>query len=146
MEKEIKMRKYLNTFNYKGKEYYIGSVVRLKGSLGEVVTLTKHYVNNNGRHVYDFQTNSGRTMSVDIVNLDCFLNGVVEESDCPLQADEQTTQDRYYKDSDLDVMFYGWVIYIVAMVCASFCKGNVFIWLLVSIYFFFWRKKKLEKD
>ena len=80
-------------------------------------------------------------MSIKTDNLDKFLADVIEEADTALE-----TKDEYYKDTDLDVMFYGWVIYITLMVLVSFVHGNVFGWILISIYFFVWRKKKLKKD
>ena len=80
-------------------------------------------------------------MSITTNNLDKFLDDVIEEADAPLE-----TKAEYYKDTDLDVMFYGWIIYITLMALVSFVHGNVFGWILISIYFFVWRKKTLKKD
>lgn len=138
------MSGYLNTFNYKGKEYYVGSVVKLKGTTGDITVLKRHYVDSNGHHKYDFaKKHSCRVMSVMVHNLDNFLADVIEEAD---YAQEPDHGDEYYKDTDLDVMFYGWVIYIALMALVSFFHGNVFGWIFISIYFFIWRKKKLKKD
>lgn len=138
------MSGYLNTFNYKGKEYYVGSVVKLKGIAGDITVLKRHYVDSHGNHKYDFvEKDDCRVMSVIVNNLDNFLADVIEEAD---YAPEPNHKDEYYKDTDLDVMFYGWVIYITLMALVSFVHGNVFGWVFISIYFFSWRKKKLKKD
>ncbi len=136
------MSGYLNTFNYKGKEYYVGSVVKLKSALGNIAILKKHYIDDCGNHEYDFVKKSDDSvMSIKTNNLDNFLSDVIEEADTALEI-----KDEYYKDTDLDVMFYGWVIYITLMVLVSFVHGNVLGWVLISVYFFSWRKKKLKKD
>jgi hypothetical protein len=136
------MSGYLNTFNYKGKEYYVGSVVKLKWAGENIKVIKRHYVDSDGHHRYDFvKKGNNNVMSIKTDNLDKFLADVIEEADTALE-----TKAEYYKDTDLDVMFYGWVIYITLMVLVSFVHGNVFGWILISIYFFVWRKKKLKKD
>lgn len=132
----------LDTFNYRGKEYYVGSVVKLKRTVKNIAVLKRHYIDSSGNHNYDFVKNGDHNvMSITTNNLDKFLDDVIEEADAPLE-----TKAEYYKDTDLDVMFYGWIIYITLMALVSFVHGNVFGWILISIYFFVWRKKTLKKD
>lgn len=49
-------------------------------------------------------------------------------------------------DSEVDIVVYGWIIYIALMLLLAIFNGRVVAWFIVSVFFFNWRKKKLRKE
>lgn len=136
------MTDYLNTFIFKGKEYNVGSIVKLKGTMGNVAMLKRHYIDDCGNHKYDMiRLNNNTSINVKINNLDKFIVDVIEEANMPLENKEE-----YFKDTEVDVMFYGWVTYIVIMVFCLILNEWLFGVIATSFIFFKWRKKELKKD
>lgn len=136
------MRKYLNTFNYKGKEYYIGTTVKLQGYFGDIAKLQKHYIDEKGTHRYEFVRFCDNS-TLRVTNPDKVVVEIVENAETvPVPCNE----DLYYKDTEVDAMFYGWVVYIFLMMVASIFYGRIGLWIIISCYFFKWRKKKLRKS
>lgn len=50
------------------------------------------------------------------------------------------------KELNIDGMFEGWLLYIVAMAVSTIFKDNVGLWALWSFTFFTWRAGKIEKE
>ena len=137
------MKKYLETFNFNGNEYYIGSKVKLKSTSWRITTLEKHSVDDNGNHRYEFcDLGTNNRFGISTNNIDKQLLEVVE----PIEhSSAHKAEEEYYKDTEVDAMLYGWVLYIVTMLLVSIFKGNFIGWIFISIYFFQWRKNKLRK-
>lgn len=49
------------------------------------------------------------------------------------------------KDTEINELFLGWVWYIFIMLVVSIFKGAVIGWIVVSFFFFKWRKKIKEE-
>ena len=134
------MAGYLNTFIFKGKEYNVGSTVKLKGSIGNIAILKRHYIDDCGNHKYDI-IRLNNNAPIKISNLDKFIIDVIEEVDIPLE-----NKDEYFKDTEIDAVFYGWITYIVIMVFCLILNAWLFGISAISFIFFRWRKKQLKKD
>lgn len=50
------------------------------------------------------------------------------------------------KDSQVDGLFEGWVLYIVAMVTTAIFNERIGLWILWSYLFFSWRNNKIKKE
>ena len=50
------------------------------------------------------------------------------------------------KDTEINGLFLGWVWYIFIMLVVSIFKGAVVGWIVVSFFFFKWRKKIKEEQ
>lgn len=50
------------------------------------------------------------------------------------------------KDSQIDKLVIGWIVYIAAMIGSIIFKGFIGFWVCGSIAFYFWRKKVIEEE
>lgn len=50
------------------------------------------------------------------------------------------------KDSAIDSLFIGWLWYIFLMLVSTIFKDVIGLWILISVFFFVWRKKKIEEE
>lgn len=55
-------------------------------------------------------------------------------------------QVKQLKDSQIPGLMLGWIWYIVIMAVGVIFKEAIGIWIIASIVFFNWRKKKIEKE
>ena len=60
--------------------------------------------------------------------------------------EERSTKVRYFKDSDITELFFGWIIYLVIMAILFIFKDRWLGWIAATIYFFNWRKKIKEES
>ena len=97
-------------------------------------------IDDCGNHKYDI-TRLNNNSTIKISNLDKFIIDVIEEVDIPLE-----NKDEYFKDTEIDAVFYGWITYIVIMVFCLILNAWLFGILITSFIFFRWRKKQLKKD
>lgn len=137
------MVRYLDTFIFKGEEYNVGSTVKLKGINGNIAVLKRHYIDEYGNHKYDMiKINDKSILSIKTNNLDNVLVDVTNViNDAAFNNEEE-----YYKDTEIDSLFYGWVFYIVLMLFCLILNEWIFGLAITSFIFFKWRKKKLKKD
>ena len=54
-------------------------------------------------------------------------------------------QKKYLEDKYVGRLVIGWIWYIGIMAVGTIFKGNVAIWIISSICFFYWRQKIREK-
>ena len=50
------------------------------------------------------------------------------------------------KDSQIDKLVIGWIIYIAVMIGSMIFKGFISVWIFGSIFFYFWRKDVIKKE
>lgn len=55
-------------------------------------------------------------------------------------------QVKYLKDSQVIGMPVGWLWYIVLMLFGVIVKGCIIWWIFISVVFFSWRRKKMNKE
>ena len=129
---------YSNYFVYNGKKYYTGTVVILKTGQNNVGSFICHnlkndlYVFNISGRRYHFRTNDFERVVVSITDQ------VDENVHMPVQ--------KTFKDSDIPGLLLGWVWYIFLMAICTLFKGNVCFWVVISVLFFTWRKKKIKEE
>ena len=58
---------------------------------------------------------------------------------------ERAANKRYFKDTDVPELFFGWVAYIAIMLVLTIFNDRFLGWVGVSCYFFWWRSKEKEK-
>jgi hypothetical protein len=140
----------LNYFEFKGKRYPVGSVVKITekemkriGANYPYITILNHYVNSNGTHSCLILKSYNNWNGMQSCEMSTFFNNfedIVEE--ITLLPTKQAGN--RYKDTEVDVMLYGWLNYILVMLVSVIFKGFIFIWIIASIVFWTWRKRKLN--
>lgn len=58
---------------------------------------------------------------------------------------ERDAKRRYFNDSDIPELFFGWIIYIAIMLVLFIFKDRWLGWIAATLYFFNWRNKEKEK-
>lgn len=140
----------LNYFEFKGQRYPVGAVVKINekemksvGADYPHVTILNHYVNANGTHTCLISRSYNDWGVIKSCEIEMFFNNfedVVEE--VVLLPTKQ--HGNKYKDTEVDAMLYGWIYYILVMLIATIFNGRIFIWIVASIIFWTWRKRKLN--
>jgi hypothetical protein len=69
--------------------------------------------------------------------VECIVEPYVEKT--------QPEKQEYYKDSEVQGIGIGWIIYIAAMIFAIVFREFYIVWGFGTLYFFAWRKSKLQK-
>jgi hypothetical protein len=129
---------FSNYFIYNGKKYYTGTVVVLKNGSNNVGSFVCHnldsdlYTFNMSGHRYHFRKNDFERCVVSIT----------EKIDTTVRIPVQKTM----KDSYISGMSLGWVWYIFLMAISTLFKGNICFWIMISILFFAWRRKKIKEE
>ena len=122
-------------FIYKGVEYAEGTKVRINTYYhGEQVMIYHTSVYESGfysdnpvvGHIKIFTTEVDNLPIVEIV-----------EPVYPVKISQPPSPKKLPSDNDIVI---GWFVYIAAMIFATFCYGNVVLWILISITFFTWKK------
>ena len=137
-------------FEFKGARYPVGTVVRITekemkriGADSPYITILNHYENSNGTHsclIMKSYDDWGITKSCEMNTFFSKFEDIVEE--VVLLPTKQ--RGNRYKDTEVDAMLYGWIYYILVMLIATIFNGRIFIWIVASIIFWTWRKRKLN--
>ena len=127
-----------NYIFFNGKRYYAGSVfiVNCMGKESEAVLIGY----NNEYASYFFKINNKTCRMTERV----FKNSFVRATDKVVCHHIPAEQQR--KDFDIDGMFLGWVWYIFLMAVSVIFKSAILLWIIISVVFFNWRAKKIQKE
>lgn len=125
-----------------------------------IINGTKYYsgtvfvINFNGKHkeavfiCYLSQTNAYKC-KIDattwIIAEKDFYNNIVEISnntDPKIRAPAVKVK----KDTEIDGLFWGWMWYIFLMAVSSIFNNAVVLWILISVVFFSFRKRKIKEE
>jgi len=110
-----------------------------------MVQLVQAYTNHNGKlcwvyakwykngDIYYYKTNSPP---------DDIIESIVEPANTDPTPEPKS---EYYKDSEVKGVVFGWAIYIATMLFSLIFNGFIVIWAFATLYFFWWRDKKLKK-
>ena len=140
----------LNYFEFKGARYPVGTVVKITekemkriGADNPYITILNHYENSDGTHSCLILKSYNDWGVVKSCEMNTFFNNfedIVEEVTLlpTIQAGNR------YKDKEVDVMLYGWIFYILIMLVSVLFKDFIYIWIIVSVVFWIWRKGKLN--
>lgn len=149
-------KNYLDYFEFQGKTYPLNTVVKAKdniyisknriGTLSNypMVQIVESFIDNNGNHhwTYAIWFRSG--------HIGHYITGkspdeMIEDIIKVPSNMTASTDKRYYKDSEIPVVFVGWCIYIAFLIFTLIFKDFITAWVFGSFYFFSWRKNKLKK-
>lgn len=146
---------YFNDFEYNGKRYPIGTVVKLNDEYNRkftdlcdkevIITQISLWGENKHRHhlctVYDY---NGRVVARDVfVSPDEFIEEIVENPSISPQMLQPKIE--YESDFENDDVKFGWLIYIIIMAFLFIFKDRWIGWIATTIYFFNWRRNQLRK-
>lgn len=142
--------KHLNYFEFKGEKYYVGSWVKLKADPKTGMKIAKdcdrakiidYSISDDGKDVY--------TISFYEEWVDGYYGMCIpEKAEDFIEEVEPITEPpeaQFYKDTEVDDVVYGWIIYLFVMAVGTIFKDAIGIWIIASLIFFPWRKKKLFK-
>ena len=144
---------YYDTFMFQATEYPMNTVVKFKKDIWRnnkllckypFVQLVESYLDHGGTHrwTYALWTYSGNIISYRTSRTpDEVLESIIEIVNPPPHAEKT----EYYKDSEVNGMLTGWLIYIAVMFGGIIFRDVIIIWVVATIYFFIWRKEKLKK-
>lgn len=137
--------KYANDyFIHNGKKYYAGTKFTTKYQYGI------HQAYFDGYDTYKPECcditiflPGGRSSTI-MIPKDEVTNHIIELIDGNYYI-ERDSRRRYFNDSDIPELFFGWIIYIAIMLILFIFKDRVTGWIGATIYFFIWRKNEKEK-
>lgn len=132
-------RDFQNYFVWNGIKYYTGTVI---------------VVNDMGRQVEASFVCYDKTYNWYIYKIkECrysvwpkqFEQALIEVTD---RVDKKVHMPmvKTLKDSQIDGLFLGWIWYIFLMAIATIFKGNIGLWIIISIAFFNWRNNKIKEE
>ena len=137
-------------FEFKGVRYPVGTIVKITekemkrvGADSPYVTILNHHENSNGTHsclILRSYDDWGVMQSGEISTFFNNFEDVIEE--IALLPTKQLGN--RYKDTEVDAMLYGWIYYILVMLVSVLFNGFIYIWIIASIVFWTWRKRKLN--
>ena len=133
-----------NYFEYNGVKYYSGTEFKIKKYIESTAYDLAYFVYYDTDHDtiwYQIAyTNQRRGMPMEKF-LKCFqgITGKVSNSIHPPIA-------KQLKDYQIPALFFGWVWYIALMFVAAILNGVIIYWVVLSIFFFNWRKDVIKKE
>lgn len=129
---------FSNYFVYNGKKYYTGTVVILKTGRRNTGAFICHDVEHD---LYVFMI-EGCRHHFRRNEFSEWVVSITDKVDISVRMPTQKT----FKDSDIDGLSLGWVWYIFLMAISTLFKGNICFWIVISVLFFAWRKKKIKEE
>lgn len=133
-----------NYFEYKGKKYYTGTIFIMKVSkMLYEYTFVGYNVDHKALLCKSANNQQARSLvpiweSVFNKNLVSITNKIDTSVHSPVE--------KKMKDTQIDGLFLGWMWYIFLMAVSTIFKDKIGLWILWSVVFFSWRKKKIKKE
>lgn len=135
----MEKREFLNYFVWNGAKYYTGTVIVIN-DMGRQ-TEASFICYDNTYNYYFFQVKQCRHM-MRPAQFEKALITVTEKRDAKVHMPVV----KILKDSQIDGLFLGWIWYIFLMAIATIFKGNIGLWIVISIAFFNWRNNKIKEE
>lgn len=128
-----------NYFTTDGKKYYTGSIL-IVNNVGQQCEATFIcYDTERNRYIYKINDCichvDPKTFQRNFI---CVTDKVNLSAHMPIAKTK--------KDNEIDGLFIGWLWYIFLMAISTIFKGALVLWILFSIVFFGWRKKKIKEE
>lgn len=133
-----------NYFEYNGKKYYTGTIFIMKVSkMLYEYTFVGYNVDYKALLCKSANNQQARSLvpiweSVFNKNLVSITNKIDTSVHSPVE--------KKMKDTQIDGLFLGWMWYIFLMAVSTIFKDAIGLWILWSVVFFSWRKKKIKKE
>jgi hypothetical protein len=141
------MNKYVDHVTINGETYYTGTVFLTSGMyLSYPHNWEETFVAYDPKsdyvhyilHRFTGEINGSCPREMFAKNIISVLDKKNERVKCPEKKKRPEMQ--------IDGMFDGWLLYIVAMAVSTIFKGNIWYWVLWTFIFCNWRAKKIEKE
>ena len=134
--------RFQNFFEYNGKKYYTGTVVKAKFA----------HKGHNRQYVflaYDKTCNNYICQQGDFklrMYPDYFYNQWLAEVTNDMDATAQAPKEKLKNDANIDGLLFGWILYIFLMVISTIFVDRVMMWIIWSVIFFAYRSSAREKE
>ena len=132
-----------NYFEYNGKKYYTGTIFIMKVSkMLYEYTFVGYNVDYKALLCKSANNQQARSLvpiweSVFNKNLVSITNKIDTSVHSPVE--------KKMKDTQIDGLFLGWMWYIFLMAVSTIFKDAIGLWILWSVVFFSWRKRKIKE-
>ena len=144
-------KKYYNEhqfdyFEYKGVKYKPGTKFKTKvrtGKIEEVVFIGDDYFDPDRIKTVYRPAGYSHMVAENIKKTD--IDDRIIEMIGGDYLSEFKPKEHYLKESDVPEVVYGWIVYIFVMCLITIFNDRWIGWIGVSIYFFSWKKKKMEE-
>lgn len=131
-------------FEYNGNKYYTGTIFRMKYNNQLIDGTFVCYMPELDRYVYKFLDKTGR-MQQACSPSSMFWSKVDSITD-RRNSQVYFPRERQMKDRYVDGLPLGWMWYIFLMAISTIFKDAIGLWILISVVFFNWRKKKIKEE
>lgn len=138
-------------FEYNGVKYYVGTKFKMKepkykANVVEAVFYGADIFFDGEFSIMYEDWNFGKTCRYFIhVKPEDLPDKIIEIVEGNYYT-ELEARKRYVPDSKIPELFFGWIIYLIAMAVITLFNDRWLGWIAASIYFFNWRKKIKEKN
>ena len=131
----------INYFTVNGRRYYTGTVFFVK-EFGKVVEAVFVCCTDFMKHTHIVYKIKGKTY---FTEASMFAKQLVRITDA-VDDKVQMPRTQHLKDSQINGLPLGWLWYIFLMGLATIFKGNIVLWIFISVVFFNWRSKKIKEE
>lgn len=130
-------------FIYNGAQYPTGTVIRFKDFFKEKIRLASFIYYDTEKKMYVIRyEDDGKRWYILEKEFIFHIQGITDK----FAPDVKIPEEKQLPDSKIEGMTIGWVWYITIMLIMTIFNGRILGWILVSIYFFSVRKKKIKKE
>lgn len=133
-----------NYFEYKGKKYYTGTIFIMNDHGRQIEAAFICYNMDTEKYIYKVKNNTIDGCRCTVYEK-YFYNHFVSVTDKVDNAVHMPIV-KQFKDTQIDGLFLGWVWYIFLMIISTIFKDAIGLWILWSVVFFSWRKKKIKEE
>lgn len=133
-----------NYFEYNGKKYYTGTIFIMKVSK-MLYEYTFVCYNVDYKALLCKSANNQQARSLVPIWESVFNKNLVSITN-KIDTSVHHPVEKKMKDTQIDGLFLGWMWYIFLMAVSTIFKDAIGLWILWSVVFFSWRKKKIKKE
>lgn len=149
---------YYDYFEYEGNKYPLNTVVTIKkdklngsyflGIEDKQTVVLDHYLDCRGKHIYYVFKNytawdEPYCYVIEDVDPNDWIDKIITQNEVNIKKPYERFV--YDNDSEVDDVIGGWIIYIITMISLFIFKDRWIGWILASVFFFNWRRKKLQR-
>ena len=149
---------YYDTFTFQGNTYLLNAVVKVKDTVNlgyyehldcygipSMIQLVQAFTNHLGTNRWTY-AKWYRSGEISYYTTEIPPDDIIESIVEPASTDPiPEPKPEYYKDLEVKDVVFGWAIYIATILFSLIFNGFIVIWAFATLYFFWWRDKKLKK-
>lgn len=145
------MSKDVNYFDYNGMTYYTGTIIWMVDCeipyISEKLRIKLKFLSyDTEKNFYTFQEMYGETTTyhyryISQEKFDKYIREIITPVLTSPPPPPDVKKDQWAVDGVLE----GWVWYIIIMLFLSITNGAIIGWIVASIIFFAWKKKKVDE-